>query len=309
MLTFNLKRYPVLFTLALVGKAAFAIECDMKHEFYQRDNGGESNISVWSDTTRSSLLFISSLHTNTDGTGRSYSVEDFWGEKNALNNLCNAMSDACVGLSSEGKRNRRILTQKAYKNGDWDSNLLKQSKISPDIIPMVKGKPCPLVDGFLVSATALHKNNVQDVCDINNYVDSLTTSAIVIPKGKNGFSKNDAKVGDLVVVMKPESNEPFFAVIGDTGPSSELGEASIALNGKLKKKESPPDNYNHVRGKKPYEGQGWDVSNAAILIFPNTRNNSEPMTTQNVIDATAKGKFEKWGGIERFNSCVRKYSK
>lgn len=274
---------PIL--LLLIAGHVLAAECDMNPAFSQTDMDAKGGVtSVWSDAQTSSLLFVSSLNVNTDGTRRSYSVEDFWGEKSALNNVCNAMSDACDNLSKEEKRDRRILTQQA-NNEDWPHELLKQTKLSPNIIPMVHGKPCPLVDGFLVSATELQKLNIKDVCDINNYVDSLTTSAIVIPRTRwkeiantkklveipNEFSKRNAKVGDLVVAMVPGSDKPFFAVIGDTGPVNELGEASIALNGRLLGKTSLPENYDHVRGRDRYKGQGWEVPDAVVLIFPSAK--------------------------------------
>ena len=201
-----LKRF-LLLTLAngcflLTISAAYSAECKMAQAFMQPDgNAKRGATSVWSDKESSSLLFIESLNVNTDGTRRSYSVEDFWGEKSALNNLCNAMGDACEGLSNDELRKRRIITQKALVDG-WPEAQLRQTKISPSIVPFKGGKPCPLVDGFLVSATALHKRQIADVCDISNYVDALITPALVIPKSPSEFAKR-AKVGDLVAAMVP----------------------------------------------------------------------------------------------------------
>ncbi len=288
------------------------ISCGMTLDFKQPDgNAAKGNTSVWSDTDKKSMLFVDSLNVNTDGTPRSYSVEDFWGEKDALNNLCNAMSDACAGLSSADKKNRRISTQKASAEG-WPEKLLKEIKIAPSIIPFVGGKPCPSVNGFLVSATSLQKANIKDICDISNYVDSLVTPAIVVPRNPSKsdlseFAKRNARVGDLVVAMVPGSSTPVFAVIGDTGPVGQLGEGSLALNGKLLKKAEKPVNYLEVRGKGLYKGKAWTVPYAAVLIFPGTRDAANPYITTDRLDAAAKARFDAWGGLPRLEACLALY--
>ena len=214
------------------------------------------------------LVFSSGLHTNTDGTARSYKVSDFWGKKAALNNLCNAMSDACEDLKTEPqKRNRREITQAAEKTG-WPADQLEVTKISPAIIAFnADGKPCTDANGFLVSATPLKYKAITDNCRHDRYIDALTVSAIVLPKdpvdpanpGKripSGFSKLNAKQGDLVAVWKLGQSAVHFAVVGDYGPASKLGEASIALHGRLLGKAAEPLNYREVRGKVPFPGKG-----------------------------------------------------
>jgi hypothetical protein len=292
--------------LLLMISVTYAAECKMTQAFMQPDGNAKGGVtSVWSDKESSSLFFIESLNVNTDGTRHSYSVEDFWGEKRALNNLCNAMSDACAGLSKDALRTRRIVTQQAHANG-WPAAQLQQTKISSAIIPFKGGKPCPLVDGFLVSATALHKPRIADVCDISNYVDALTTPALVIPKAPSEFAQR-AKVGDLVVAMVPGTNQPVYAVIGDTGPARELGEGSIALNGKLLGRTSLPINYLEVRGKGEFQGRGWTVPRAIVLIFPGTRDVGNPFMTPDRIDEAAKRHFETWGGVDRLEACASQY--
>lgn len=298
--------------LLTVGSSAYAVECGMAQAFRQPDGNAKSGFtSVWSDKDTSSLLFIESLNVNTDGTRRSYSVEDFWGEKNALNNLCNAMSDACGGLSKDELRNRRIVTQKASADG-WPEAQLKKTKISASIIPFKDGKPCPPVNGFLVSATALHKPKISDVCDISNYVDALVTPALVLPKNpskkeSSEFAKRNAKVGDLVVAMVPGASQPVYAVVGDTGPATELGEGSIALNGRLLGKASLPVNYLEVRGKGEFKGRAWTVPQAIVIVFPGTRDEANPLMTPDRIDEAAKKRFDSWGGMERMKSCASAY--
>jgi hypothetical protein len=112
-----------------------AQECRMTQAFLQRDAdapGGKT--AVWADQTNSALFFAEALNVNTDGTRRSYSITDFWGTDTAINNLCNAMRDGCEGLTTDGMRERSILTQQAFAAG-WPADKLTQTKISPDIIP------------------------------------------------------------------------------------------------------------------------------------------------------------------------------
>ena len=300
--------------LLLLATSSHAIECDMALAFKQKDGNAKNGLTaVWADAKTTSLLFIDGLNVNTDGTSRSYSVSDFWGERTALNNLCNAMSDACAGLNKDALKQRRLLTQSAADNG-WPSAQLAQTRISPSIIPFKGGKPCPAVNGFLISATALHKPQINDVCEQSNYVDALQTPAIVIPKdpAKNvpsEFRGRNAKVGDLVVTLLRDAMQPVFAVVGDTGPVGELGEGSVALNGKLLGKSAPPLNYQELRGKGAFKGQAWTVPPTVVIIFPGTRSESDPWMSPERIDPAARERFEAWGGVARAKACATAYTK
>lgn len=317
-------RHPLLqraFIIALAKLAvllaiglAHGIECNMSQAFMQPDgNAKGGTTSVWSNQDASALFFIESLNVNTDGARRSYSVEDFWGERKALNNLCNAMSDKCAGLSTEEElRNRRILTQKAYADG-WPADQLQRTKIASSIIPFKDGKPCPLVDDYLVSATALHKPKIDDVCDISSYVDALVVPALVLPGNPSKtqlseFAKRKATVGDLVVAMVPNSTQPVYAVVGDIGPPGELGEGSVALTGTLLEKTASPVNYREIRGRGEFKGRGWTVPRAIVLIFPGTHNKANPYMTMERIEEDAKKRFDEWGGIDKLASCAAQYT-
>jgi hypothetical protein len=301
----SMSKFILLITLlALSGSAALAQECAMSRAFMQPDEKGTRQRAVWADSNNTSLLFAEGLNVNTDGTRRSYSVADFGGHDNAINNLCNAMSDACDGPGVFEARRR--LTQAAFAAG-WPAEQLRRTKISPSIIPFKHGKPCDPVDGFLVSATSLHKRNITDVCDISNYVDALTVPALVLPKGESGFFTRGARVGDLAVVMLPNSTSPVFAVVGDTGPKNELGEGSVALAGKLLGKTEPPKNYDEIRGRREFVGRGWVVPRSFVLIFSRTLDEQNPFMTTERINEAAKRKFENWGGVARLQACIRQY--
>lgn len=279
------------------------VSCDMTLAFWQRDkNVTSGKTAVLENKGSTALFFQDRLNVNTDGTKRSYSVSDFWGEKTALNNLCNAMSDACAGLDRAALVARRKLTQKVASEG-WPTEGFKQTRISPSIIPLKDGKPCPEVDGYLVSATALTKANVTDVCDISSYVDAIQVPALVIPKNSTTFGNRGAKIGDLAVAMLPERADPVFAVVGDAGPVDALGEGSLALNGQLLGK-SKPVNYREVRGKSPFTPKdAWTTPPTAVLIFPRTRDANDPYLTADRIAAAARPLFDTWGGVARMKAC------
>jgi hypothetical protein len=246
----------------------------------------------------SSLFFDVPLHVNTDGTRRSYSVKDPWGEKNALNNLCNAMHGECRDLSSKAKRLRRMALVQAAAQANWPAGQLAATRLSANVIVMRQGKPCPLINGeYLVSATALQATHIKDRCNLSNYVDALKVPALVIPGGNSVLTRNGVKVGDLVVAYTPGATTPVYGVVGDTGDADKLGEPSIAMNKSLLNKTADPQNYTEIK-------HGWDVKKAYIVVFPRSRNTQTPYLT---IDSTANaGKiaFSHWGGAARLEACI-----
>jgi hypothetical protein len=301
-----MKSIPLVIGLALASMSTEAAECGMKHSFFQKDDEGRTSVSVWSDEG-DALLFGEDLHVNTDGSSRSYSVDDFWGEQYALNNLCNAMSDKCADLTNSQKRDRRILTQNAMARG-WPAELLAKTRIDHDIVLFDGNKPCPQVDGYIPSATALRNLGTYDSCDPKQYIDSLIVPAVVLPKGDSGFRLGGANVGDLAFVTTEELVTFTAAVVGDLGPRTELGEGTLALSKILLGKQNDPVSYVEVRGRGNFVGQGWDVPNGIVLIFPSTRNDDEPFVTVDRIDAAGAAAFDKWGGMERLQACVEAYT-
>jgi len=296
---------------AVLHASAYAADCNMALGFRQPNDGGTRTTAVWQDCAGSALLFSDRMHVNTDGTKRSYSVADFWGEHTAINNLCNAMSDACASLSQAQLRDRRILTQQARDKG-WPGDLLAATRISRQIIPLKDEKPCPEVGGYLVSATALHRPVMHDICGLDSYVDSLTVPAIVLPgrPSRNvptGFEQHNAQIGDLAVVVSADRKTIVYSVVGDIGPPRQLGEGSVALTGALLGKTKEPENYLEIRGRPPYAGRGWDVAKAFVLIFPGTRDGNDPYMAKSRIDSDAKAALDRWGGPDRLDACARRY--
>ena len=285
--------------------------CDMAELFTHLDERGTTNRSIWADSGRQAYLFVDHLNVNTDGTRRSYRVDDFWGTAlppapAALNNLCNAMSDNCEGLSKAELRERRIATEQAAAHS-WPVKELAATKIGSNMIAFKNGKPCTSADNYLVSATALRKPKITDECDQTNYIDSLTVPAVVIPGSKSWAKNSNVKVGDLAVAMIPGSMSPVYAVVGDSGPADSIGEASLALNGLLLGKKKEPVNYQEVLGREPFVGQSWVVPQAIVIFFPGTRDVSNPFITSDRIKEKAEPIFRSWGGAARLAACGREY--
>lgn len=287
----------------LLHQSVFAAECGMSLAFRQPDERGTVARAVWQDAAGSALLFGDALKVNTDGTRRSYSVDDFWGERIAINNVCNAMSDACAGLGKAQLKARRVLAQQAKAQG-WPADLLRQTRIDAGIIPFRDGRPCEDGD-FLVSATALQDARVADRCDASRYLDALAVASVVLPRRMRrgtptGFEQRNARIGDLVAVVTADGDRPVFAVVGDSGPARELGEGSVALAGALLGKSAPPRNYQEVKKE-------WGVPAAFVLVFPGTRDAAEPFITQDRIARAGEEAFGRWGGMARLAACRLAY--
>ncbi len=298
--------------LVLAAEPALA-QCQMAFAFARPDDKGTKTLAVWEDATAGAngkaLLFRDSLHVNTDGTRRSYNIDDFWGRAKAINNLCNAMVGQCAELADEpAQRARRIATQNAYRN-NWPEGWEASTRLSKMVILTgADGKPCVDKDGYVLSATALHKNGTGQACDISHYVDALTTNALVLPLPSAGqreteFDSRNAKVGDLAVAMTADGQTLVYGVVGDLGPANELGEASVAYIRALLRRNDTPATYTIVRSR------AWTATNVTVLVFPGTRRpvSQEPYMEQAEIDAAAAPLFAAWGGLERLRACAGVY--
>jgi hypothetical protein len=81
---------------------------------------------------------------------------------------------------------------------------------------------------FYVSPTWLRrKGSPDDSRDQSDYVDASTVPYIVTPGGLTLPNGKQAERGDLAAVVR--GNRTVWAVVGDSGPSDKIGEASRAL--------------------------------------------------------------------------------
>jgi len=288
-----------VFALAYsIGVSAQAPTCDMVPSFRQKDRDAPGGLTrVFADArTPGALLFREKLNVNTDGTPRSYAIDDVFGRSHALNNMCNAMTDVCRGLSAAGRQARAKAVADAAAGG-WTAPLFKRTFLGTNVIAMRrKSVPCVLPGGYLLSATALRDPAITDTCAAARYVDALKVPALVIPLSSPGFRAAGAKLGDLVAAIAPGQAEPVFGVVGDSGPSNALGEASIAMNGLLNGLNRDPANYRDVL-------RHWVVPKATVVIFARSRDVARPYLTVERINPAARQLFDAWGGIARLKAC------
>jgi len=280
--------------------------CDMRQAFVATDtNTAGGRAPVWgpaADPARGPAFFAAPLNVNTDGTRRSYSVDDPAGRAFALNNVCNAMAGFCRGLDAAALEARFDQLREA-RDRDWPAGLLAGTRLSPSVVPRrPDGRVCPEIQlagrRYLVSSTALFDRQVADACRIERYVDALAVPALVLQGGTNGFTERGVRVGDAVVAWRPGLASPVYAVAGDTGPSDRLGEGSIALNGALLGRTGEPTNYRQVRAE-------YVVPKAYVLIFPGTRDAARPRITADRVDVAAREAFSTWGGGSEAGGMAR----
>jgi hypothetical protein len=108
---------------------------------------------------------------------------------------------------------------------------------------------------YLTTTTLRSPSAVPDSQLQTDYVDGSLIPFIVMPSGLELPGNADWEPGDLAVVVRADRTS--YAVVGDTGPSNKIGEASRALLSELS-------------GGNPAAIKGDPLS--ATIIFPGTRN-------------------------------------
>jgi hypothetical protein len=153
--------------------------------------------------------------------------------------------------------------------------------------------------GYFISSTTL-ENNIgprADGCSPGRYLDAENVPFIVLPKG--GFGK--VQIGDVAIVR--HRDKVVYAIVGDGGPATKLGEASIALNAKLLGKFGEP--FLNMKATWSLDiDSGGPVS---VLVLGGTRaalnGNYSPLN----IESVARRELSRWSGpgdpLARFEAC------
>jgi hypothetical protein len=217
------------------------------------------------------IIYKTSLRLNTDGAPKSYHPRDLRADSLALNLIINGMavyrkSDGfCISIPDKGiidyhekykdtkkrpsdftKEEKIQMIRRAYKViEDFIANDYNQPSeyeiFWKSVFVNKDGRPCIFSSGenkgYFASMTAVDNGNIKDKgeCDCNYYLDATKIPAIVLPKGKNALSLLGAKKENLVIAYNPETKKVTYAIIGDTGPASNLGEGNILMNQSLLK--------------------------------------------------------------------------
>jgi len=266
-----------------------------------------------------SLYYRANMDVNTDGAARSYHPSDPRGRSLALNNIANAITgifdaagnDVSCQPRSGACFTRFIETFEAARDADYNPNghpRIETRHVIPWSQPQNSdwAKPCTISGGpnagHFVSQTALLVDSRKDECDQERYLDSLRFKANVLP-GRAVWRSQGVVTdeGDLVVARERSSGRINFAVNGDVGPATSIGEGSIALAASLSNVT--------LRGNETYdEIRALAHADVDYLIFP--RDDIRRIVgagtpfTQEDIDRAGQALFERWGGAERLDACA-----
>lgn len=208
------------------------------------------------EKSRKLILFKTNLQVNTDGAPISYHPYDLRGDSIAINTILNGVAiyriKDNIRISNPKQPNAFSDKQKAemrkeayavferFRDSNFESiptgyTINWQNVLISD----GKGKPCIFKTGkyigYFASATALKNglNANKGECECNNQVNPLEIPTLVLPGGENILKNYGARVGDLVVTYNLSNHNMICSIIGDTGPSGNLGEGSVIMNMKL----------------------------------------------------------------------------
>lgn len=297
------------------GADALPADCGFQLSFTRPDERGSQTVQVFRGQPVAQLngirplLFITSLKVNTDGTKISYHVMDVTGRRCAsdpsvtpcaINNIRNAFNNSDRPTSDfEAVRDSGFPNPKTWQ------------VLNPDIIEKSAqtGKPCISADGYLVSMTADVAvpggfNRVGD-CDQSKWIDALTAPAIVLPKHTASIPSQFQAYGvikrSLVVGLTRSTTErTVFGIVGDFGPAEDIGEANIAMNGKL----NGLDASDHPKHRQDAIDR-FQAGPTAVLLFPGEAFVlARPITGERIEEAGAKA-FATFGGSEKLYRCIR----
>jgi hypothetical protein len=154
-------------------------------------------------------------------------------------------------------------------------------------------------NGYFISETTLENNSAPraDGCSPSRYLDAENVPFIVLPKG--GFGR--VQIGDIAVVR--HQDKVVYGIVGDAGPATKLGEASIALNAMLLGKFGEP----FLNMKATWSLDIDSGGPTSILVLGDTRTalngNYSPLN----IESVARRELSRWSGpgdpLARFEAC------
>jgi len=144
--------------------------------------------------------------------------------------------------------------------------------------------------GYYVSTTSLEDAHFPTY-DVRRYANAVNLSFVVLPTG-SFMSLFGAKLGDACFVYNGANNRSSFALVADTGPSTQIGEGSVALH--LALGHDPINAHGRVASGIP--------SGVHTLCFAGS--STGPVSTQDEVDTHGVALFDAWGGMSRFQKCI-----
>ncbi|MEH3047856.1 hypothetical protein [Sphingomonas adhaesiva] len=285
--------------IALPLQAVAAQTCRVTPAFTRADERGTKRVQVYQaaaeGTTGTALLFVSALKVNTDGTRISYHIDDPQAQRLAINNIANAMRR---NVPDKVATFRRLAAAGFPAPATWQALL-------PNVIEADRrtGKPCLDADRYLVSKTsdvAIDGGHARDGdCTQAKWLDALDVNALVLPSGRTEFSARGADNRTPVVAMTLGTRRLAYGLVGDKGPTDELGEASVAMNRTLNglPPTERPANYRDAVAR-------FQAPRSVILLLPGSSNRVARPLSGATVTAATRAQFERWGGQARLERCL-----
>lgn len=295
---------------ASIPGSSLAGQCGFRPEFTQPDEGGTRNVQVFSGNPVASLgnqrplLFITTLKVNTDGTKISYHQDDPTGRRCATNP--NATPCAINNVANAFRDHHRPVSEfEALRDAGYPLPATWQL-LNPNIIEKDRnsGKPCISPDGYLVSMTAdvavPGGFNRQGDCDQSKWIDALTVPALVIP-GESRFLALGVTKRSTAIAFSPSATKRVVpGIVGDVGPSNEIGEATVAMNRKLNglaETDQPKHRQDAINR--------FQAGTTALLVFPGASSVvARPITAASVATA-GNDALTKFGGTNKLYGCIK----
>jgi len=146
-----------------------------------------------------------------------------------------------------------------------------------------RGDPAP---GFYVSATSLVQRGPFAAGDPRRYVDASTIPFFVLPGP--ALHTGHARLGDFGAVWNRHTEKLAFAIFADIGPTTRIGEGSIALARELGIPDSPLS--------------GGADDGISYVVFAGSGNGFARPPIQ--IRANSQKLLERWGGVARLKNIA-----
>jgi hypothetical protein len=300
-----------LFALSSQGLAA---ECGMNQI---ATHGDKDKTKIYASSSGfASLYYQANMDVNTDGAAKSYHPDDPRGRKIAYNNIANAIERIFDATGKDITCSPRqgpcfdsfIKTFEAARDARYNPKGTPRFTTG-GMIPWQKDTslgwdvPCTNKDspfeGYFVSQTSIMVDPKKEICDQSRYLDSFAINAVVLPKGVKWSAQGTATDGgDMVVVRDAGSGRVAYAINGDTGPATVIGEGTIALTAALAGVK--------LTGKETYtEIRKLARPNVQYVTFPkdDIRKLVGVTYTQADINKVGEELFNRWGGVERLDAC------
>ena len=236
------------------------------------------------------VAFASQMAVNTDGASDSYHPENI-----GITHICNGVS---VGPSFTWKANCLADFNQAKAEGFRGPTKIRFFAMvtDDDGVPVVqqKGVPKP---GYFVSTTTFTQPGVSKNTQ-QAYLDSNEIPFVVIPSQWQRNKFQGVQLGDFAVVVRKTTGDMSFAVVGDLGPRTKLGEGSVALHQALGNDpfvKRPDGNIRAWIGISPHD--------VVYVIFPGSRKSGKLMTRA-LIDQEGRTHLARFGGEARLRACA-----